>query len=334
MKTLFTIFCIVCTTCLLQAQTMKQVEYFIDTDKGVGKNTKLNLAASNDSSYQFNIDATNISIGFHKLYFRSKDSKGKWSLTYYKNIEIVSSDAQPKIIAGEYFFDKDPGFGKAKKIIVSPQGASITQDFNTVTSSFTNGMHKLFTRFKDSTGNWSVTDKRNVEIIRTADTTKIIAVEYFFSGDKGFGKATAKVFETTAADSVFKFKIPYNKIPANADTLFIRAEDSLGNWSITKYELFSIQSFVKNAIADAIIIDRNKLQVFPNPANNIIHFSCKGMNINNEIIILNANGQLVKKCQPSSAESGEINISDLSSGTYILQISYGETKQSVKFVKQ
>ncbi|MEP6683984.1 MAG: T9SS type A sorting domain-containing protein, partial [Parafilimonas sp.] len=240
----------------------------------------------------------------------------------------------PKIFTGEYFFDKDPGFGKAKKITVSPQDALIIQDFNTVTSSLTNGLHKLYTRFKDSSGSWSLTDKRNVEIIKTADTIKIIAVEYFFSGDKGFGKATAKVFETTSADSVFKFKIPYNKIPANADTLFIRAKDSLGNWSITKFALFSIQSFVKNAIDDAIVIDQNKLQVFPNPANNFIHFYCKGMNVNSEIIILNVNGQLVKKCQPSSVESGQINISDLSSGTYILQIGNGQTTQSIKFIKQ
>jgi len=327
-------FCMVCTTCLLEAQTLKQVEYFIDTDKGIGKNTKLNLAVSGDSSYQLTIDVSKISTGFHKLYVRAKDSKGKWSLTYYKNIEIVSSDAQPKIFTGEYFFDKDPGFGKGKKITVSRQDTSVTENFKAVTSSLTNGMHKLYTRFKDSSGNWSLTDKRNVEIIRTADTVKIIAVEYFFSGDKGLGKATANVFETTSADSVFKFKIPYNKIPANADTLFIRAKDSLGNWAITKFALFSVQSFVKNAIADALITEQNKLTVFPNPAGNIIHFYCKGMNASSEISIITINGELVKKCAPASVQSGQINISELSSGTYILQISNGQIKQSIKFIKQ
>jgi len=334
MKTLLTMFCFFCTTFLSQAQTLKQVEYFIDKDKGVGKNTKLNLTTSADSTYQINVDVSNTSVGFHKLYFRIKDSKGNWSTTYRKSIEVVASFAQPNVSAGEYFFDKDPGYGKGKTITVSPHDTLITQQFNATTSALTNGFHKLYTRFKDSSGKWSVTYRSNAEITRTSDTPKITAVEYFFSGDKGFGNATEKTFATTSADSVFKIKIAYDKIPANADTIFIRAEDSLGNWSITKFALFTVQSLVKDAISSALKNNLNKLQVFPNPAVNFINFYFKGINANSEITILNVNGQVVKRCSSTSVESGQINISDLCSGTYMLQLSDGQTKQSVKFIKQ
>ena len=66
MKTLLTMFCIACAM-FLNAQTLKQVEYFIDKDKGVGKNTKLNLFASADSSYQVNVDVSTLNAGIHKL---------------------------------------------------------------------------------------------------------------------------------------------------------------------------------------------------------------------------------------------------------------------------
>ena len=96
---------------------------------------------------------------------------------------------------------------------------------------------------------------------------KIIAAEYFFTNDPGFRKATTKTFSKISADSTFKFKIAYNKIPADADTLFIRTEDSLGKWSLTKIALFNVQSLVKQAIASNAKTNagNSQLIVFPNP---------------------------------------------------------------------
>lgn len=329
-------FCVLCAASLIKAQTIKQSEYFIDKDKGVGKNSKLTLGASGDSSYTFTADVSNFAAGYHKLYVRTKDSKGKWSITVQKNFEVVTADTQAVVISGEYFYDTDPGFDKGKKINVSPKDSLVMQDFNTVTSSLGKGYHKLYTRFKDSYGKWSITIQRNIGIIKTTDTVKIIAAEYFFDDDKGYRKATEKIFASASDDSAFKFKIPYNKIPADADTLFIRAEDSLGNWSLTKYALFSVQSVLKQAVADNAAVneaDEKQLQVFPNPASNIINYSYKGVkNITNAVIV-NANGETVKRFQLSNTQ-GKLNIGNLVAGTYILQISNSVQTQSVKFIKQ
>lgn len=336
MKTLLTMFCIACT-CLLHAQTLKQIEYFFDVDKGVGKNTKLTISSSADSTYVLAVDVSKLATGLHKLYIRSKDSKNEWGLTYQRTIEIVPSLDNPEIIAGEYFFDTDPGFGKAKKISVSTQDTEIVQNFIATVSSLSNGYHELYTRFKDSIGRWSETNRRTIEIADIPDTNKVIAAEYFFSGDPGYRKATIKVFSQSSEDSTFKFNIAYNKIPSNADTLFIRTEDSSGNWSLTKIALFSIQSLLKNTIVSgskADVINDAKLHVFPNPARDILNFSYTGITGEMQVSIIDSKGVVVKKFVSLNGNSNQINISELAAGAYILQFSDGKIIQSTKFIKQ
>ena len=338
MKTLLLMFCVLCTASLSYTQTIKQVEYFIDKDKGVGKNIKIILNGPEDSSYNFTADVSALTTGYHKLYLRTKDSKGKWSLSAQKSFEVIIADTQAAVTAGEYFYDTDPGYGKGKKINVSPQDSLIAEDFNTVTSSLGKGYHKLYARFKDSYGKWSIAAQKTVEIIKTTDTAKIIAVEYFFDDDKGYRRATEKTFASASGDSTFKFKIPYNKIPGGSDTLFIRAEDSLGNWSITKYALFSLQSSLnKSAVADATtntVINGMQVSLFPNPASNVLHYSLNNMMENMKLTIMNVKDEMVRKVQQPARKEGEINIGNLANGIYILQFSNGIKTFTARFIKQ
>lgn len=334
MKTLLTMFCIACAV-FLNAQTLKQVEYFIDKDKGVGKNTKLNLAASADSSYQINIDVSTLKAGVHKLYIRVKDNKGKWSLTDKRTIEIITADTQAVIIAGEYFFDKDPGYGKGKKINVSGSDTSIVKDFTAVTESLATGYHKLYTRFKDSYGKWSSTNFRNIEIVKTEDTVNIIAAEYFFAPDKGFGKATEKAFATVSQDSTFKFKIPYNKIPAGSDSLFIRVQDNNGKWSTTKIAKFSIQALMQDAvIADAKVVNDTEFRIYPNPATENISVSFQSKNKSASMQIFDGNGKPVLQKMLTPGLSNNINVTSLAAGVYFVQINDGAIIRSGRFIKQ
>jgi hypothetical protein len=335
MKTYIILISVLCFSCFAHAQTLKQAEYFIDKDKGFGKNNKLNLVASADSAYQFTIDLSGISVGQHKLYIRTKDSKNKWSQTIRENIEIIASSASHIITGGEYFFDVDPGYGKANKITISDKDTVTMQNFTAVVSNLKTGLHKLYVRAKDNENNWSITLRKNAEVIKTDEPVKIIAAEYFFNNDPGFKKATKKTFSKTSADSTFKFKIAYNKIPSGADTLFIRVQDSLGRWSLTKIALFNVQSLVKEAIASSVKnnleSNKNLLRVYPNPARDVLNIYYPGIKNKMRIKILNAEGQVVKEVQTSS---GKINIRELAAGTYILQLSDGATTTSVKFIKQ
>ena len=68
--------------CFLQAQNVKKVEYFFDTDPGVGNGTSIitNPSLIVDSTFTFSVAA--LSNGLHIAYVRSQDAANNWSLNY------------------------------------------------------------------------------------------------------------------------------------------------------------------------------------------------------------------------------------------------------------
>ena len=109
-------------------QNVVQAEYFLDTDLGFGNNTLVNLTPSPDGTFPFNINLSTASAGYHKLYIRTKDSDGNWSITSRRNIEVVPATLS-RITNGEYFFDTDPGYGAGNTITISPQDSAILAKF-------------------------------------------------------------------------------------------------------------------------------------------------------------------------------------------------------------
>jgi hypothetical protein len=222
------------------AQNVVQAEYFLDADAGFGQNKLINFTPVADGSFAFTVDLAGVAPGFHKLYIRTKDSNGKWSLTGRRNIEVVASEAANKIVSGEYYFDTDPGFGAANVISVSPQDSVILQNFTAAVSGLSIGYHKLYGRFKDTYGNWGLIFRRNVEVVKGVDNA-VMLVEYFFDKDAGFGNAPSITFANPLPDGSFAFNIPGNQVIKGADTLFVRVKDSTnGNWSITGYRIGQI----------------------------------------------------------------------------------------------
>src|SRR5438045_2485324 len=133
MKTSLITLLLACVTLFSLAQSITQAEYFIDIDKGFGKNTLLSLKPFIDSNYTLHINLTNVTPGFHRLYVRTKSSNNKWSLTLRKTIEVFASQAFPDFTKGEYFIDTDPGVGNGKTITVSTADSAITQTFTAST---------------------------------------------------------------------------------------------------------------------------------------------------------------------------------------------------------
>jgi len=216
------------------SQNVVQAEYFIDTDMGYGNNTLLSLTPAADGTFQLSIPVSSYQPGYHKLYIRTKDSDGKWSLTSKRNIEVPASDAKTVIASGEYFIDTDPGFGMGKPITITSPDSIILQNFLAATTGLSEGYHKLYGRFEDNLGKWSLTFRRTVEVYKS-DTNKVLNGEYFFKTDLGFGSCNGVSFAVPAADGSYLINIPRNTIPADADTLFLRVRDDIENrWSITQ----------------------------------------------------------------------------------------------------
>lgn len=216
------------------AQNIVQAEYFIDTDLGFGKNSLFNFTPASDGTFQLPVSVSGFQPGYHKLYIRTKDSDGKWSLTARRNIEVFASDAKTTIVKGEYFIDTDPGFGMATPITITSLDSAILQNFSAVASTLSEGYHKLYGRLLDNKGKWSLTFRRNMEVYKSINTN-VVEAEYFFKTDNGFGNCSPVVFATPSPDGTFAFTIPAGQIPADADTLFVRVRDDIENkWSLTR----------------------------------------------------------------------------------------------------
>ena len=89
MKNFIILLCFTGISLASLSQNVVQVEYFIDTDAGYGNNTIIDVTPSPDGTFPFTVNLSSFLPGYHKLYIRTKDSDGKWSLTARRNIEVL-----------------------------------------------------------------------------------------------------------------------------------------------------------------------------------------------------------------------------------------------------
>jgi len=73
----------------------------------------------------------------------------------------------------------------------------------------------------------------------------------------------------------------------------------------------------------------NKVLIYPNPANNTLHF--RGLSELNKISIFDLTGKL---CLVKQISNNQLDISSLKHGLYIIQIETSKGIETNKFVKQ
>lgn len=147
-------------------QNIIAAEYFIDADPGFGNGTVIPLTPGVDiNNFSFNANTSGLPNGAHRIYIRTKNNEGSWSITAIKEF-IADADsnyppapATPQnIIAAEYFFDTDPGTGNGTSIPVTP-GVDINNIATTIsTAALTPGEHKIYVRTLNAEGKWSITN--------------------------------------------------------------------------------------------------------------------------------------------------------------------------------
>ncbi len=138
-----------------------QAEYFVDYDPGFGQGTPITVAPGITFETSLAINVSSLSNGFHRIFVRSKDEFGNWSITasqtFYK-MSIPPSLAAD-IVQLEYFVDNDPGIGQAIALPVPQPGANLNDLslFIELDVSITVGLHDVFFRTQDADGHWSIT---------------------------------------------------------------------------------------------------------------------------------------------------------------------------------
>ncbi|MEP7229910.1 MAG: T9SS type A sorting domain-containing protein [Ginsengibacter sp.] len=271
MKNLIILICSTGLSLAALSQNVVQVEYFIDNDQGFGNNKLDSVSPSSDVTFSLPIDFSGITPGYHKLYVRTKDNNGIWSLTARRNVEVLISEAKTTFAKGEYFFDNDPGFGNGSSIAISDLTDSIIlQNFTAVTSALSEGYHKLYGRLLDNEGRWSLTFRRNVDIYKSSNTS-VTNAEYFFDSDLGVGNCTSVALLNPASDGSFTINISRNQIPMGADSLFVRVQDDTENrWSLTQI-LNNISSTLPLTLLDFSVTKNNNTAMLAWQTNNEIN---------------------------------------------------------------
>lgn len=148
------------------AAQIQKMEYFIDTDPGLGLGNPITVV-SPDSAISLTpiLSTENIPSGFHRAYVRAQDSNGKWSMilgqSFYKYAERVV--VAPKIVEAEYFIGTDPGLGAATTITIPSAADSVTlQEVVSITQlGLDTGEYTINVRLRDSEGVWSIPKSRS-----------------------------------------------------------------------------------------------------------------------------------------------------------------------------
>lgn len=180
----------------LNAQQINYAEYFFDIDPGIGKAVNMGLLSSADTINQSsNISTAGLLSGFHTLYIRIRSNDSIWSMpdarllyisdtnkVVYSN-QMISSPLR----LGEYFFDSDPGLGRASSILFSSISDTINITNNISTTGLSPGFHNLYFREQDSLGIWSMPESRLLFVSDTSHTnyslktsSSLLAIQYQF----------------------------------------------------------------------------------------------------------------------------------------------------------
>ncbi len=148
-------------------------EYFFDTDPGFGEANPVIINPTDTLILQNFVAATaSLSIGYHKLYIRVKDNTGKWGITSRRNVEVVNANVF--VVSGvEYFFNADPGVGKARRSFFANPAADSSFTFKIPVSEIPAGAHTLYLRVKDSVNNsWSLTQWQVDSVVTSVQSGK------------------------------------------------------------------------------------------------------------------------------------------------------------------
>jgi len=124
------------------------------------------------------------------------------------------------IVAGEYYFDSDPGAGNGIPINANYGTPEISVNFDVQIPSGS----ILFFRFKSSNGEWSAPTAITNNHSYGAGAS-LVGGEYFLNTDPGIGKGTPISIDSRGNINISSLSI------SKKDNLFIRVKDSFGRWS-------------------------------------------------------------------------------------------------------
>ncbi len=224
------------------AQT--KVEYFWDTDPGIGNATQLKSSMEETIQLEQSIPTNSLQKGIHQLVIRAVNANVGQPYYVTRSV-LVTEDREESIQEVEYYWDTDPGIGKGKKINVSGNNGSITIDQSLDCSTLSNGMHTIGIRARSQSG-WSCTYVCQY-CISNIPTQNVESIEYFWDEDPGLGNGTAIPF-TSSDQVVLNTTLSCLGLSEGSHQLNIRAR-SENSWSTVFSTTVLIETVESNEVS-------------------------------------------------------------------------------------
>ena len=214
--------CSVLSVATLFAQT--QAEYFVDTDPGVRRATKVSI---NATSAQIDVPTGGLTAGWHLLGLRAL--AGRTSQTYTHRFFIPEQTQITALSGAEYFVDSDPGRGSATQLPFATGQTAFSFDL-TDTDTLSDGIHLVGMRAKYG-DRWSQTYTHLFFVSHAPSATELTGVEYWLDTDPGQGEATAYAFTPGQTEFALEAAIP-NELEEGTHLLGVRVKYG-DRWSQT-----------------------------------------------------------------------------------------------------
>jgi hypothetical protein len=296
----------------LSSADIVKMEYFLDVDPGFDNATSIPITKSSDINKSFNIDLSNVSNGFHKLFIRTKNTFGKWSIT--SNNTFYRMTRPSNITELEYFFDMDPGYGNGTVISVIPMSSDITTQFYVALGCLSSDSHTFYVRTKDDLGYWSLIYSKIISVTTMpliVTQTGNILHSNASTGNQWYNQK-GLINGATGQDYT---------VTENGEYYVIQTQEGC---SSTKSNTIKVvdSGFDSSVTVDSIIL-------YPNPTSK--SFCISGFEDRADLILTDMNGKVMLAKQVSNKEI--VSISSLPNGIYIVQLITNTKVINKKLVK-
>lgn len=214
---------------MLHAQN--RIEYFWNTDPGIGRG---NILIGNSEIFNAEIPTDTLPIGVNLLGIRALEG-GYASPTLLSMVfnALPFGEDNTKL---EYFWDEDPGIGRATPYPIALGGETTVLNMSLVTSDIPAGIHTLGLRL--GYGNiWTPTVHNLVAIL--PQNGKVDRIEYFWDEDPGIGQAIPYAVETDAETALVNMSILTDTLSGGMHLLGLRIGNGV-SWSQTYTHLVGI----------------------------------------------------------------------------------------------
>ncbi len=207
---------------------LDKLQYWFDNNQSAMKELTLSGIQQKISEV---IDASNLHEGMHILYYRVGDNEGQWSPLQVWTFFVASiGDKDDKAIKSvEYWVDDNIAGCRTTEVIGNVWRQPIDA------SSLHEGMHTLYYRVGDTSGQWSPLQVWTFLVvpIRDKGAREIVSVEYWMDG----GFADLKTAEVSGG--TWQQTLDVSGLSEGVHTLHYRFVDNYGYCSAVSQTLFS-----------------------------------------------------------------------------------------------